>query len=91
MEYFCDATKCQTVFVKRLQKDPNGDCRYRTVVRNAKKLFVWELRKTGVAKAAIKRAAHLLECAEENFHCACALLAVQLFLTYPLTVFLDTP
>ncbi|KAM7428985.1 hypothetical protein ABFA07_020117 [Porites harrisoni] len=26
MEYFCDATKCQTVFVKRLQKDPNGDC-----------------------------------------------------------------
>ena len=38
-----------------------------------------------------KRAAHLLECAEENFHCACALLAVQLFLTYPLTVFLDTP
>ena len=106
MEYFCDATKCQTVFVKRLQKDPNGDCRYRTVVRNAKKLsvieagrlrefknteFVWELRKTGVAKAAIKRAAHLLECAEENFHCACALLAVQLFLTYPLTVFLTRP
>ena len=106
MEYFCDATKCQTVFVKTLQKDPNGDCRYRTVVRNAKTLsvieagrlrecknteFVWELRKTGVAKAAIKRAVHLLECAEENFHCACALLAVQLFLTYPLTVFLDTP
>ena len=106
MEYFCDATKCQTVFVKTLQKDPNGDCRYRTVVRNAKKLsvieaghlrecknteFVWELRKTGVAKAAIKRAVHLLECAEENFHCACALLAVMLFLTYPLTVFLDTP
>ena len=95
MEYFCDAMKCQTVFVKTLQKDPNGDCRYRTVVRNAKKLsvieagrlrecknteFVWELRKTGVAKAAIKRAVHLLECAEESFHCACALLAVQLFL-----------
>ena len=106
MEYFCDAMKCQTDFFKTLQKDPNGDCRYRTVVRNAKKLsvieagrlrecknteFVWELRKTGVAKAAIKRAVHLLACAEENFHCACALLAVQLFLTYPLTVFLDTP
>ena len=95
MEYFCDAMKCQTIFVKTLQKDPNGDCRYRTVVRNAKKLsvieagrlrecknteFVWELRKRGVAKAAIKRAVHLLQCAEENFHCACALLVVQLFL-----------
>jgi len=42
MEYFCDATKCQTVFVKSLQKDPNGDCRYRTVVHNAKKLSVIE-------------------------------------------------
>ena len=87
--------KCQTIFVKTLQKDPNGDCRYRTVVRNAKKLsvieagrlrecknteFVWELRKRGVAKAAIKRAVHLLQCAKENFHCACALLVVQLFL-----------
>ena len=27
MEYFCDAMKCQMVFVKTLQKDPNGDCR----------------------------------------------------------------
>ena len=32
MEYFCDAMKCQTDFFKTLQKDPNGDCRYRTVV-----------------------------------------------------------
>ena len=67
-----------------------------TVVRNAKKLsvietgrlrpecknteFVWELRKTGVMKATIKRAVHLLECTEESFHCAWALLVVQLFL-----------
>ena len=93
MEYYCDATKCQTVFIKTLQKDPNGDCRYRTVVRDAKKLsvigagrlreckiseFVWELRKTGVVKAAIKGAVQLIECAEESFHCT--LLAVQLFL-----------
>jgi len=26
MEYYCDALKCETDFIKRLQKDPNGDC-----------------------------------------------------------------
>ena len=26
MEYFCDARKCMTVFVKGLQSDPTGDC-----------------------------------------------------------------
>ena len=40
MEYFCDAMKCQTDFFKTLQKDPNGDCRYRTIVRDVKKMSV---------------------------------------------------
>jgi len=26
MEYFCDGLKCNTDFIKRLQKDPKGDC-----------------------------------------------------------------
>jgi len=28
MEYYCDALKCNTLFYKRLQKDPKGDCRF---------------------------------------------------------------
>lgn len=26
MEYYCDALKCNTDFIKKLQKDPKGDC-----------------------------------------------------------------
>ena len=28
MEYYCEARKCNTDFIKGLQRDPNGNCRY---------------------------------------------------------------
>ena len=32
MEYYCVARKCNTDFIKGLQRDPNGSCRYSTKV-----------------------------------------------------------
>ena len=28
MEYYCAARKCNTDFIKGIQRDPNGNCRY---------------------------------------------------------------